>query len=469
MLTYYLKARGKKPLYEYLCECIRQDIISGKLQPHEKLPSKRSLASHLRIGVITVTNAYAQLLTEGFIYSQEKKGYYVEDVSNFLIKTEPTIDSIIEEKIEPDEDIVLDFKANRSSLQLFPMSIWSKYMREALSLPDGQLYKTIPYKGLLKLRLAIVNHLRTTRGINVSAEQIVIGAGTEYLYSRLMQMFGQATTFAMETPGYRKFGAISANHGNPWKYVPIDEHGLDIEALEDSGADVVHVSPANHFPTGIVMPVPRRVELFEWANRAKKRYIIEDDYDSEFRYSGKYIAPLFARNTTDKVIYINTFSKSMVPSLRISYMVLPPKLMERYEETMSFYSCTVSSFEQYALARFIEEGHLERHINHLKTYYRSQRVALLDAIKESPLNSICTIQERRAGTHFLLRVNTVLSEDEIRSIAAQNKIRLSFYSDYGYEEETSGCTLVMNYAASEPGQVESMISQLCRLFPETSE
>ena len=468
MITYDLNARGRKPLYEYLCDCIRRDIISGKLTAHEKLPSKRTFAKHLNVGVITIANAYEQLLTEGFLYAEEKKGYFVEDISNYVSKPDSNLVPLSYNPTEPDEELLADFKVNRTSLAHFPASIWSKYMREALSLRDGSLYKTVPYKGLYDLRYAIANYLRRTRGMDVTSGQIIIGAGTEYLYSRLMQMFGRATTFAIENPGYKKFAAISSNHGNPWKYVPIDEHGLDIEALEDSGADVVHISPANHFPTGIVMPVTRRVELFEWVNRAKKRYIIEDDYDSEFRYSGKFIMPLFAQDVNNKVIYINTFSKSMVPSLRISYMVLPDQLLKRYEETMSFYSCTVSSFEQYALARFIENGHLERHINHLKTYYRTQRLEIISAILRSPLSSVSEIKERNAGTHFLLRIDTRLSEKQIRARAEAEKLRLSFFSDYGYTEQARGCTLVINYAAIEPARISNVISRLCCLFPETA-
>lgn len=467
MLTYDLHQRGSLPLYDYLYQCIRQDIITGKLRPGERLPSKRALAQHLSIGIITVANAYAQLAVEGYISSAEKKGYFVEDVSNYLVKKSAAAAPLPE---APEKEYFADFKANRISLKNFPMATWTKLMRETLSLQNEALLKTVPYNGLYALRQAIADYLLQNRAMQVAPSQIIIGAGTEYLYGRLMQMFGRATTFAIEEPGYKKFAAISASFGNPWKYIPIDDSGLMIDKLEESGADVVHLSPANHFPTGIVMPVTRRLELFEWVNRIHKRYIIEDDYDSEFRYNGRFILPLFAQDTQNKVIYINTFSKSLVPSIRISYMVLPPRLLQRYEETMSFYSCTVSSFEQHTLAHFISEGYFERHINKMKNYYREQRAKILTALRSSPLAAISEITERNAGTHFLLHVRTTLTEEQVRQAAAAADLSLSFYSDYSYTPPSGReCTLVINYAGIAEEKIPAVVARLTGIFPECNQ
>ena len=462
MLTYDLDQRGSTPLYEYLYQCIRQDIITGVLHAGERLPSKRALAQHLSIGIITVANAYAQLAVEGYITSKEKLGYFVEDVSNYRLRRRSAAPALPEPR---EQEYLADFKANRISLKNFPLATWSRLMRETLSLQNDELLKTVPYNGVYELRKAIADYLAHNRAMQVDPAQIIIGAGTEYLYGRLLQMFGPACTFAIEEPGYKKFAAISASYGNPWKYIPIDESGMQIDALEESGADVVHVSPANHFPTGIVMPVTRRIELFEWVNRIRKRYIIEDDYDSEFRYNGRFILPLYAQDTQNRVIYINTFSKSLVPSLRISYMVLPRRLLARYEETMSFYSCTVSSFEQYTLARFISEGYLERHINKMKLYYREQRRKILAALKASPLAQCSSIIERNAGTHFLLHISTTLSEEEVRRAAAAASLQLSFYSDYSYSKTSSdGITLVINYAGIEEIKLSEVIRRLEAIF-----
>lgn len=536
MLTYDLRSRGTSSLYEFLYQSIREDIARGRIPCGTKLPSKRNLAQHLDIGVATVTAAYDQLITEGFVRTEQRRGYFVEDVSEFRCKSvtsqvkdlnseeEKSIGSEIDTRdttaegvaadavrrvdgdretgqnaadavnvdaptaetphaIERarDPEYFVDLKANRTSVSLFPATVWGRYMREALSLPSDNLLRSIPFNGLPELRRAIASYLRRTRGMDVSPDCIIIGAGSEYLYGRLLQMLGPTTTFAMENPGYRKFAAISKAFGNPWRPVPIDESGLLVDELEESGADVVHVSPANHFPTGIVMPIKRRLELFEWANRARKRYIIEDDYDSEFRYSGRLIMPLFADDASDKVIYLNAFSKTMVPSLRISYMVLPPKLLARYVDTMSFYSCTVSSFEQYALARFIDEGHLERHINRTRNFYRRQREAVLREIAQSPLAEISHVEERNAGTHFLLYVRTSLTHDQVRQRGAEQGLNISLFNDYllrdgdglserttkRFEQYSNGETaLVLNYAGIEPERLSETVRRLACVFPE---
>ena len=545
MLTYDLRSRGTSSLYEFLYQSIREDIARGRIPCGTKLPSKRNLAQHLDIGVATVTAAYDQLITEGFVRTEQRRGYFVEDVSEFRCKpvTPQVKDSSSEDgtsvgaecgaqdaaagvfaahgaqdarfddasagpnsrhretarssadtasdapaaetphAIERarDPEYFVDLKANRTSVSLFPATVWGRYMREALSLPSDNLLRSIPFNGLPELRRAIASYLRRTRGMDVSPDCIIIGAGSEYLYGRLLQMLGPTTTFAMENPGYRKFAAISKAFGNPWRPVPIDESGLLVDELEESGADVVHVSPANHFPTGIVMPIKRRLELFEWANRARKRYIIEDDYDSEFRYSGRLIMPLFADDASDKVIYLNAFSKTMVPSLRISYMVLPPKLLARYVDTMSFYSCTVSSFEQYALARFIDEGHLERHINRTRNFYRRQREAVLREIAQSPLADISHVEERNAGTHFLLYVRTSRTHDQVRQRGAEQGLNISLFNDYllrdgdglserttkRFEQYSNGETaLVLNYAGIEPERLSETVRRLACVFPE---
>lgn len=545
MLTYDLRSRGTSSLYEFLYQSIREDIARGRIPCGMKLPSKRNLAQHLDIGVATVTAAYDQLITEGFVRTEQRRGYFVEDVSEFRCKpvTPQVKDSSSEDgtsvgaecgaqdaaagvfaahgaqdarfddasagpnsrhretarssadtasdapaaetphAIERarDPEYFVDLKANRTSVSLFPATVWGRYMREALSLPSDNLLRSIPFNGLPELRRAIASYLRRTRGMDVSPDCIIIGAGSEYLYGRLLQMLGPTTTFAMENPGYRKFAAISKAFGNPWRPVPIDESGLLVDELEESGADVVHVSPANHFPTGIVMPIKRRLELFEWANRARKRYIIEDDYDSEFRYSGCLIMPLFADDASDKVIYLNAFSKTMVPSLRISYMVLPPKLLACYVDTMSFYSCTVSSFEQYALARFIDEGHLERHINRTRNFYRRQREAVLREIAQSPLAEISHVEERNAGTHFLLYVRTRLTHDQVRQRGAEQGLNISLFNDYllrdgdglserttkRFEQYSNGETaLVLNYAGIEPERLSETVRRLACVFPE---
>ena len=464
MLTYDLNKSGKLPKYDYLYQCIRDDIISGKIKSNEQLPSKRALANPLSIGLITVANAYEQLITEGYIVAKERVGYFVQELPEDFIKKNQEKNEVTKE--EPEHEYFADFMANRISLKLFPISIWNQMLRQALYDNSDTLFKTIPYNGIYELREAIADYLHKNRGMTVSPSQVIIGAGTEYLYSRLIQLFGRKSTFGFEESSFDKLSTICTAYGNPYNFIPIDESGLIVDELKKSATDIVHVSPSNHFPTGIVMPIKRRLELMEWAYESDNRYIIEDDYDSEFRYKGKYIAPIYTEDVNNKVIYMNTFSKTMVPSLRISYMVLPVDILERYKETMSFYSCTVSSFEQYALARFISGGYFERHINRIKNYYKKLRVQIINAIRESSIGEISEIVEHHSGTHFLLKVKTDLSEEEINEKCLENDLHILTYADYIKDDTDSdkSMTLVINYAGINPERIDDVIKRIERVF-----
>ena len=464
MLTYDLNKSGKLPKYDYLYQCIRDDIISGKIKSNEQLPSQRALANHLSIGLITVANAYEQLITEGYIVAKERVGYFVQELPEDFIKKNQEKNEVTKE--EPEHEYFADFMANRISLKLFPISIWNQMLRQALYDNSDTLFKTIPYNGIYELREAIADYLHKNRGMTVSPSQVIIGAGTEYLYSRLIQLFGRKSTFGFEESSFDKLSTICTAYGNPYNFIPIDESGLIVDELKKSATDIVHVSPSNHFPTGIVMPIKRRLELMEWAYESDNRYIIEDDYDSEFRYKGKYIAPIYTEDVNNKVIYMNTFSKTMVPSLRISYMVLPVDILERYKETMSFYSCTVSSFEQYALARFISGGYFERHINRIKNYYKKLRVQIINAIRESSIGEISEIVEHHSGTHFLLKVKTDLSEEEINEKCLENDLHILTYADYIKDDTDSdkSMTLVINYAGINPERIDDVIKRIERVF-----
>lgn len=463
MLTYDLNKSGKLPKYDYLYQCIRDDIISGKIKSNEQLPSKRALANHLSIGLITVANAYEQLITEGYIVAKERVGYFVQELPEDIIKKNQEKNEVTKE--EPEHEYFADFMANRISLKLFPISIWNQMLRQALYDNSDTLFKTIPYNGIYELREAIADYLHKNRGMTVSPSQVIIGAGTEYLYSRLIQLFGRKSTFGFEESSFDKLSTICTAYGNPYNFIPIDESGLIVDELKKSATDIVHVSPSNHFPTGIVMPIKRRLELMEWAYESDNRYIIEDDYDSEFRYKGKYIAPIYTEDVNNKVIYMNTFSKTMVPSLRIGYMVLPEKLMEKYISTMNFYSCTVSGFEQYAMAAFIEKGYFERHIKRLVNDYRGRREKICRMFRESRLNEISTIYQDDAGTHFLLHVKTSLSDVEIKWAVRQKGILINCLSEYCFADaDKYHGILVIHYSDMDEATLKLVIAAFEEIF-----
>ncbi len=457
MLTYSFENRGSDSLYEHLYKQIKADILAFRLAPNEKLPSKRALAKHLNISVITVEGAYGQLLAEGYIYSLPKSGYYVSELSSTALSPhEPPI-SAEPEDISP---VFADLSSGNSKKNDFPFPAWTRIMREIMSDSPEKLMVRSPSAEVRELREANAGHLYSFRGMHVRPEQIVVGAGTEYLYSLIIQLLGRERRYAMEDPGYRKISRIYAANKVDCSYIPMDAHGVSPAELAASGADVLHISPSHHFPSGIVSPVSRRYELMSWACSSPQRYIIEDDYDSEFRLLGKPIPPLQSIDVLDKVIYINTFSKSLSSTIRISYMVLPEALMEEYERRLSFYSCTVSNFDQYTLAAFIRSGQLEKHINRMRSLYRSRRDAFIDCIRSRPDFSRIRIKEEDAGLHFLLELQTELTDSEIVFRCRENGLIVSCLSEYYHRSPGDSRTLLINYTGLDSENISEAADRL---------
>ena len=292
--------------------------------------------------------------------------------------------------------------------------------------------------------------------MQVDPEQIVIGAGTEYLHGLLIQLLGNVRIYGVENPGYHKISRIYENMKVEYAKVSMDQEGVSIQELEEKRVDIIHTSPSHHFPTGIVMPVSRRYELLGWAAKSPERYIIEDDYDSELRLSGKPFPTLQSIDASDKVIYMNTFTKTLASTVCISYMVLPLTLTEKFYQKLSFYSCTVSNFEQYTLAKFMENGSFEKHINRLRNYYQMKRDAILKAFRKEPLGRFVNIQEEGAGVHFLMQISTAKSEEEIVKEAKGKGIKLAPLSHYfdGEEKESFENTYVVNYSSVDLQNIE---------------
>ncbi len=499
MITIDFSKRGSLGLCEYLYSSIKQQILDGTLKANEKLPSKRALSENLGVSVITVQNAYAELIAEGYIYSVEKKGFFVTELQ---ISTREEIDSAyclpadkspcndsdysatlrvqageslnhqdksVVEALETtksshdaghfenlnhqtktlnDQNIFCDFQSNSTSYEKFPFSLWSHTMRQVLNSGDERLLQKIEIKGIHELRKSIAKHLREFRNLNVSPKQIVVGAGTENLYSMVVQFLGRENVFAVENPGYHKISNVIELNGAKTVPVNIDEHGINIEELEKSRANVAHVSPNHHFPTGIVMPICRRQEILSWAENQKNRFIIEDDYDSEFRFNGKPLSTLFSADKNGKVIYINTFSKTLSPSFRISFMVLPFELLSKFENMFSLYSCPVSSFEQFTLSRFINDGNYGKHIIRMKNFYRNLRNSLISAIQQSQLKENCKIREEESGLHFLLTIKSEQSAGELEAQLLQEGINLPLLRNYYYKNDKANSKLCGNDAKS---------------------
>ena len=459
MLTYSFTDIGSDSLYMHLYKCIKNDILEGKLCSGTKLPSKRSFAKNLALSNITVENAYAQLQAEGYIYSLPRKGFFVSDISNIekSLSREEAIKHIARKNNLAQN---MDLVSNKANPDYFPFSIWTKLMREVINKNDAELMTVSPAGGIFELRNAICNYLKEFRDMNVRPEQVIIGAGTEYLYGLIIQLLGYDKIYAVENPGYKKIAKVYNSNNVECKVVSLDKEGIDIKRLEEIEADVLHISPSHHYPTGIVTSIGRRYEVLGWASRKETNYIIEDDYDSEFRMTGKPIPTLQSIDMIEKVIYMNTFTKSLSPTIRISYMVLPYKLLDRFYSKLGFYSCTVSNFEQYTLAKFINEGYLEKHIIRMRNIYRNLRDRILDAIKKSRLNDYVKVSEEEAGLHFLLNIKTKLSDKELKALAEKRGINISCISEYYFDDSIKNLehTLIINYSSIRIEDIDKVIN-----------
>lgn len=428
MLTYHLTQRGDHPMYEYLSRCIREDILAGRLGAGEKLPSKRALARHLEVSVVTVENAYAQLVAEGYLLSQERRGYFVAHLEmGPALPVSPSGPVTISGEAE--KETVLDLRSGGGG-EGFPFSVWAKLMRRALTQYRAELLRAVPHNGVTVLRQAIADHLYRFRGMQVGADQVVVGAGSELLCDLLVQLLGRNRVYGVEEPSYPKPRWVYELAGAQCCVIPVDEQGIPPHSLSNTPVDVLHCSPSHQFPTGAITPVSRRLALLQWAEQGEDRYIIEDDYDSEFRFTGRPIQPLQTLDRSGRVIYMNTFSRSIASSLRISYLVLPPTLVQWYHERLGFRSCTVPALEQYTLAHFLDEGHFDQHINRMRVRYRARRDQVVTAIGASALSSRCQILQEDAGLHFLLRLDTHLSDEFLTELAEERGIRLAFLSQY---------------------------------------
>ena len=469
MITIPLDNTDTKPFYIQIYEYIRKEILNGNIAAEEKLPSARNLAANLNVSRSTVDTAYDQLVAEGYLDARPRQGYFANHVTHLKqIPTSAPQKENNEKNTKEAPPVRFDFNPDSIDLEHFPYSIWKSIGKNQLDLPSN--FSAGDAKGDLPLRQAIANYLRGSRGVICRPEQIIIGAGTEYLYGILIQLLGFDKKYAIEDPGYHKIAKIYNSHNVDCDYIAMDDSGIRISELEEKNIDVIHISPSHQFPTGITMPIGRRYELLGWASKAPSRYIIEDDYDSEFRLTGQPIPTLQSIDVLEKVIYINTFTKTLASTVRISYMVLPKHLVKAYYAKMQFYSCTVSGFEQYAMAAFLEKGYFERHIRRLLNDYRGQRERICRMFRESPLSQISQIYQDDAGTHFLLHVRTELSDVEIKWAARQRGILVNCLSEYCFADaQKYRGILVIHYSDMADEILQKVIGALEEIFCNYSE
>lgn len=459
--TIALDTKTEKPLYEQIYQYIKEEIKKGRLKINEKLPSTRRLAINLQVSRSTIDLAYEQLASEGYIYAVPCKGYFVSQIENLYDLKKEQSDITID--IQPEEiTYAYDFSPNGIDLDAFPYNVWRKISKNTLLDDNKDLYKLGSPNGELSLRITIADYLHQARGVECLPEQIIVGAGNDYLLMLLDIILGREYNIAMENPTYTHAYKTFLNLKHTVNLIDVDKNGMDVSKLKNTDSDIAYVMPSHQFPLGIVMPIKRRIELLNWANMSEKRYIIEDDYDSEFRYKGKPIPALLGIDNNGKVIYIGTFSKSIAPAMRISYMVLPKKLMQEYYDNQGFYASTISKIDQKNIDSFITEGYYERHLNKMRGIYKNKHDVLINELK--CFEGKCIITGENAGVHILLNFSKKISEKQLIESAQKEGVKVYGISEYFLEKsqynEGLYTTILIGYASLNVDEIIIAVKKL---------
>ncbi|MFJ7889262.1 PLP-dependent aminotransferase family protein [Lysinibacillus xylanilyticus] len=456
-LTPKLDLQSEVPLYVQLYNFIKQEMNTGNLKPYTKLPSKRKLAKYLQVSKNTVESAYEQLVAEGYIEGIPRKGYFICEVEQTFSNEKQSIVFIKEKSYE--DNVKFDFTQTGVDGQSFPFAIFRRISNDVLNDENKLLLKIGHPQGEYELREAIASYLYESRGVQTSPSQIIVGAGTPTLIRLLFKLLN-GSQYAVEDPGYHQRLVTDEMGKENIRLIPLDDDGMMISKLEESGADIAFVTPSHQFPCGMIMPISRRKQLLNWAEEDERRYIVEDDYDSEFRYSGKPIPALQGLDSHEKVIYMGTFSKALLPSLRISYMVLPKQLIEKYQENYFHFIHSVSRFDQEIIKRFMQEGYWAKHINKMRVVYNKKRNALVLALSTYFLDSVEIIGQD-SGLHVLVRLNNGMTEKDLIDRAAKYGIKVYPVSGYGRSDNQ---TVLLGFALLSEKEIHTAVQLLAKAW-----
>ena len=455
-----INKKDKTPLYRQIYMSVRKSIETGSLKKGTKLPSIRRLSTDLDVSKSTVNGAYEQLCAEGYISNRPRSGYYVEaQFSGTPSKSDKMSSNINKTK----RYYEYDFSSKSIDDGIININEWKKYVKEVLN----QNYLLTSYgeeQGEEILRNALQKYSLGTRSVNTSYENIIVGAGTQTLLHILCSLLGNNKKIALADYSYIQSEYVFNSHGYDIKYFRCDKYGACIDSLEEIKPDIILINPNFTVNSNITMPVTRRLEIIKWA-KENNVLIIEDDYNGELRYS-THPMPCVQNYDTENTVYLGSFSKILLPSVRISYMVLPPHLAATYQEKLDFYACTVSNFEQYALAAFIEEGYFEKHLNRMRLYYTKQREAVLSVLKEEPFKCVGRVREADSGLHFILELNTLLSDNEVKRKLEADGIHINALSEY-YHNNTDeySHSFVISYSDMKIENFRSACSKMSELTP----
>lgn len=459
-----LEPQEKTPLYEQLYAALADEIRSGQRAPGTALPGRRTMAAQLGVSINTVDAAYQMLAAEGLAEARPRSGFYVQKTYGMLHSRAPRPASVPKVCPAPAaEGPRYDLSTGSVDTDLFPARSWGRIQKELLY-QRPELLQRGEMQGDEGLRVQIAQYLSAYRGVECTPEQIVVGAGIEYLLGCLAHLFTGATA-AVENPGYSRTRAVLQNSAIPCTLVDIDQGGLSAQALEASGANLCYLTPSHHFPTGVTMPAPRRAQILSWAAARPGRYILEDDYDSEFRFDTRPLPSLQGMAGPDgPVVYLTTFSKSLAPGIRIACMVLPRNLLARYRQDFAVYANTVGRFDQQTLAQFMAGGYFTRHLARMRLVYKRRMEAFATALRRE-LPGV-TLGSVHSGLHFLLTLPGAGGEAAMVRAAAQEGVRLRGLSEY-YLARRELCppdTVVAGYSALKEEDIPAVAAALARAW-----
>ena len=455
--SFFVPEAGALPLYEQIYRRMVEEIRAGRLAAGERAPSKRQLCAQLGVSLSTVETAYGMLVAEGYLQSKPRSGYRVCSLLPLDAPVPQETPSPAPATAAPALSDV--FSTAAVDTHIFPSSVWASLTREALKDPD--LLQRGDPQGDLPLREALCDFLRSCRGVKCRSEQVVVGAGMEYLLSVLFQLFDPATPVALENPGYHAAYRTLENLGRSAVPVPVDRQGMAPGALAASGAGVAYVTPSHQFPTGTAMPAGRRTELLRWAYAAPGRYLIEDDYDSEFRYASRPIPAMQGMDTGGRVVYTGTFSRTLAPSIRAAYLILPETLLEVYKARFAHGASTVSRFEQRVLCRFLSSGQYGRHLRRAGSLYRARCAALTAALRDAFPEG--RISGAGAGLHLLLTLPG-RNEADLAARAAAAGYRVRTLGEYCRGPSPLPGSLVLGFAGLDTAAAPEAVGDLARAF-----
>lgn len=465
---FILDSKDGRPLYIKLYNQIKNQILSGNLLPHTKLPSIRQLSAEIAVSRNTVEYVYEQLCTEGFIHSKPRSGYYVSSLEpEFIPRPSRNTVASAEQHSAAGKTYAFDFHPAGLSPDSFPGGVWHKLLSDCLKGNAEQFSAYSNPQGEIELRCEIQRYLERFRGVSCDPEQIVVCCGLQDSLAIVAQMLrGDHSVLAVEDPGYWVPRSIFRNHSFAITAVPVNSDGLDLDYLKNTDSAIIYVTPSHQFPLGYVMPVENRLKLINWAETTGA-VIIEDDYDSELRYQGKPIPALQGLHPLGNIIYVGTFSKVLSPALRVSYMVLPRPFLTRYRKLFSNYFATVSLLEQRALCKFMEQGYWERHLRKMRTIYKKKHDALLQAI-DRQFGSRVTILGQGAGLHVVLElVENSLDEEELISRAQEQKVRLIPLSNAYLCTNDYHSKIMLGFGGMNPPEIDQGVKLLCQAwYPE---